>query len=501
MEVSPKEYYTYLYPYDALVKLLTCNGDDLASIEFAIQGLSPEGDKFYRRFVSVKSAKELKAEVANFPYVKTFHFGAVYSGKPSGSARVSAPVRRVLSFDIDLTDKEWIPLKENGGVSLPLCDRAWPVCAASVDLLKRILKLAFGYTQVLVVYSGRRGAHVHVFDEGAMRLSNEARAAIVSYVNGTTGTDQLRATSGVHLVMKVHNLRKHVYRMFEEWFVDRMGVLANGEERNEFLKRLDLHKYDSLSGMTSTLVADVIDKDTALDAWKCIVQKLEGVADCAPWVIDRLDGAVLAYVWPVLDTNVTRDIAHLTKVPFACHAETGRVACAINVDVPWDFIPRLEAPTLVKWDQDDMDEAVSHFHARGISDDKAAAMESRRRRRSCTPSTSSAVLRDLLAEEPQLDEGEGDEGIGEEERSGEVNWELEERQFDEEVSGLSDSIMAELEHKAEDALSDVEDLVQAPARSEVPTGRAPRQALPRKLTFKRKPSPLVPEEGEQRGKF
>ena len=72
---------------------------------------------------------------------------------------------------------------------------------------------------------------------------------------------------------------------------------------------------------------------------------------------------------------------------------------------------------------------------------------------------------------------------------------------DAEVSGLSDSIMAELERKAEDALADVEDLVEAPARPEVPTERAPKRSLPRKMTFKRKPSPLVPEEGEQRGKF
>ena len=489
MEVTPKEYYQLFYPYEQLVELLTCNGDDLASIEFAIEGLSPDDDKFYRRYVSVKSAKELKAEVANFPYVKTFHFGAVYSGKPSGSARVSAPVRRVLSFDIDLTDKEWIPLKEKGDVSLALCDRAWPVCAASVDLLKRILKLAFGYTRVLAVYSGRRGAHVHVFDEGAMHLSSEARAAIVSYVNGTMGTDKLRSASGVHLVMTMHNLRKHVYRLFEEWFVDRMGVLANGEERNEFLKRLDLYKYDSLSEMTSTLVADVIDKDTALDAWKCIVQKLEGVADRAPWVIDRLDGAVLAYVWPVLDTKVTGDIAHLTKVPFACHAKTGRVACAMNVDIPWNFSPRFEAPTLVRWDQDDMDEALSHFHARGISDDKVAAEESRRRRRSCTPSTSSA-------------EAAADWELEKQSYRAEVDWEFEEQQFDAEVSGLSDSIMAELERKAEEELSDMEDLVEPPPRQRpaVPTGRAPRQPLPRKLTFKRKPSPLVPEEGQQKGK-
>jgi hypothetical protein len=182
---------------------------------------------------------------------------------------------------------------------------------------------------------------------------------------------------------------------------------------------------------------------------------------------------VLAYVWPVLDTNVTRDIAHLTKVPFACHAETGRVACAVNVDVPWQFSPRLEAPTLVEWDQDDMDEALSHFHARGISDDKAAAEEEKRRRKA----------RECTASVPMDQEGDAD---GE----------------DPEVAVISDKIMAELERKAEEGLcDDMEDLVEAPARpSSVPTGRAPRQALPRKLTFKRKKSPLVPEEGEEEGR-
>ncbi len=163
------------------------------------------------------------------------------------------------------------------------------------------------------------------------------------------------------------------------------------------------------------------------------------------------------------------------------------------VDIPWEFSPRLEAPTLVKWDQDDMDEALSHFHARGISDDKVAAEESRRLRRSRTPSTSSAVTRDHVA-----DHVVEHVGISEDELRGEVNWESEERQFDEEVSGLSDSIMAELERKAEEGLCDMEDLAEAPSqpRPSVPTDRAPRQALPRKLTFKRKKSPLVPEEGE-----
>ena len=492
MQASPKEYYNHLYPYEQLVRLLTCNGDDLAHIEFAIEGKSPEGDKLYRRFVSVKSAEQLKAEVANFPHVKTFHFGAVYTGKPSSSARVSSPVRRVLSFDIDLTDKEWLPLKENGNVSLPLCDRAWPVCAASVVLLKRVLKQAFGYRQVLVVYSGRRGAHVHVFDDGAMSLSSEGRAAVVGYINGAMGVDGLRSTSGVHLVMKMHNLRKCVYRHFEDWFVKRMGILDSLNDRNAFLNRLDLYKHDSLEDVMGTLVGDVMDKDGATDAWQCIVRKLEGVKERLPWVMDRLDCAVLAHVWPVLDTNVTRSIGHLTKVPFACHAETGRVACAIDVNAVGDFDPSVEAPSLASWDQDDMDEALLHFHARGISNGKARAEEGNRRHRGRTPSTPLATLHGSATTiEPRVGEaGEKmrKEGKGKGEEGGE------EEDDDEELSCLSDSIMAELERKAEEGLCDVEDLAGAEARA-APLRRTLPPTLPpppRKTTFKRKVSPLVP---------
>ena len=467
MEVSPEEYYRHLYPYESLVHQLTQNGDELVNIEFAIEGVSSEGHKLYRRYVSARTAEELKDEVTSFPNVKTFHFGAVYTGKPSGNARVSMPVRRVLSFDIDLTDKDWIPLKEDGNISLPLCDKAWLVCAASVDLLKRVLELAFGYTQLLVVYSGRRGAHVHVFDEGAMSLSSEGRAAIIGYVNGTTGTDNLRTTSGVQLVMKMHNLRKHVHRLFKNWFVGRMGIMDACQGRLDFLARLDLDKCEVLADMTAMLVPEVVDKETGKDAWKCIVQHLEGVKQSAPWVLDRLDCAVLAYVWPMLDTNVTRDIGHLTKVPFACHAQTGRVACAVAADELFAFEPGQDAPSLVSWNQDNMDDALFHFDQGNEAVAMAMAM---------------------AASEAEAENGGP-------RRKGEADWASEEQQEDPEVAVLSDSIMDELERKAEAELSepDMEDLVAPPTRPAVPVNRAPRQALPRKLAFKRKVSPLVPE--------
>ena len=413
MDVTAAEYYKLFFPYEHLCKLLTCNGDELANIEFALEG------EVYKRYVSVRTAAELKAVVTNFPGIKTLHFGAVYSGKPSNSAYVSAPVRRVLSFDIDLTDKAWLPLKACGVVMLKACDKAWPVCAASVDILKRLLEEAFGFTRVLVVYSGRRGVHVHVFDDSAMRLGSEGRAAIVSYINGNLGADQNRMASGVRLVMKMHNLKRWVYIWFND-LVRRMGLFDNLSARQDFVDRLDLGKYAFLREELGSLADEAMDKADGQDAWRHIVKKLSAVKPKAPWVLERLDCAVLAYVWPILDENVTRDVAHLTKVPYACHATARRVACAVNLKEFWDFSPYHEAPTLDSWDQDRMEKTLQHFHARG----------------------------------------------------------------DKEVAEV------EAEAEAEETLCDMEDVVPAPTSKR--PAPASQGASPRKMTWKRKPSPLVP---------
>ena len=366
MDVTAAEYYKLFFPYKRLCELLTCNGDELANIEFALEG------DVYKRYVSVRTAAELKAAVVNFPGIKTLHFGAVYSGKPSNSAYVSAPARRVLSFDIDLTDKAWLPLKDaRGNLMMKECDRAWPVCAASVDILKRLLEEAFGFTRVLVVYSGRRGVHVHVFDDSAMRLSSEGRAAIVGYINGNLGADQNRMGSGVRLVMKMHNLKRWVYIWFNE-LVCRMGLLDSMNARQDFVDRLDLEKYAFLREELGSLADEAMHKADGQDAWRYIVQKVSAVKPKAPWVLERLDCAVLAYVWPILDENVTRDVAHLTKVPYACHATARRVACAVNLKNFWDFRPGRDAPTLDSWDQVRMDKTLQHFHARGDKEVEAA---------------------------------------------------------------------------------------------------------------------------------
>jgi len=371
MSLTPHEYYLNHYPYNELVELLTRNGDDLANCEFAIEGKTAQGDKVYKRYVSARNAAELRTLVSRFTGVKAFHFGAFYSngsGRNAVKNGESVPVRRVLSFDIDLTDLEFLKLKDdNGAISLEKCDAAYPVSAAAAYILRRVLQHAFGFTELLIVYSGRRGVHVHVFDERAMSLSDEARSGVLDYVNCNMQKTDTHAPAGVRLMMDLHGLRNEVYRAFHTYIVGELGLLEESSGRVAFLERLNLSSYegwDKFEPTLSPLASDVtrVDKfPTGSDAWAHIEDRIRSTG--LEWMCERLDCVVLAHVWPRLDEAVTRSTAHLTKAPFSCHAASGRVAATMGTSRRsiYSFKPSGCAPSLQDWDQPTMDAAVAHF--------------------------------------------------------------------------------------------------------------------------------------------
>ena len=366
--LTPAEYYAQHYPYEQLVTLLTRNGDAITNCEFAIEGKTDAGDKLYKRYVSVRDASELRAAVSRFTGVTAFHFGAFYDNgvnKQRIQARESVATRRVLSFDVDLTDMEFLDLTDaDGRVSAEKCDKAYPVSAEAAYILRIVLHRAFGFTELLIVYSGRRGIHVHVFDEKAMALNDEARGAVLDFVNCGMEKADAHAPTGVRLIMELYGLRKEVYRVFRDYVVGKLGLLENGAGRVAFVNRLGLAAYEGYEKYAPTLAplaTDVLALATGADVWKHVEARIHSTN--VPWMRERLDCVVLAYVWPRLDAAVTRDLKHLTKVPFSCHAATGRVAVAMGTERKsiFGFKPARQAPVLAAWDQPLMDTAVARF--------------------------------------------------------------------------------------------------------------------------------------------
>ncbi|KAF8067167.1 Prim1 [Scenedesmus sp. PABB004] len=157
-----------------------------------------EGDIFCR-YQSFKSWSDLAAELARKVPTK-IDIGPVYTHDPRQRAKYAKdfkPVQRELVIDIDLTDYDGLRTCGSGG---HICARCWPFIAVAMQVLDVALRADFGFRHILWVYSGRRGVHAWVSDEGARRLADDVRGAVVTYLSVIRGTEAGLAKLGYGLV-------------------------------------------------------------------------------------------------------------------------------------------------------------------------------------------------------------------------------------------------------------------------------------------------------------
>lgn len=346
MHATPQEYYQHLYPYDQLVAWLTARGAyALERFEFALEG------EIYKRYVMATSAADLRRQVSGFPGITAFHVGGIY---PDRCDRRSAPAQRLFSIDIDLTDYDYLKLKDaDGNVSPALCDKAYPVAVFAIFVLRYLLERAFGYRRIFACYSGRRGVHLHVLDASALALSNEARGAVATFMNASFAKGGRRISSAVRGLAKMYDLLKPAMDAFKRTLVGEMDLFGDSDQIVQFVERLELRHHT-----LDTLAEDAIEQDDGPAAWELIRERVlsAGVA----WFRERLHDTVLAYVWPRMDENVSTSLGHLIKVPFCAHAKSRRVAVALNSKTYINWCPS-RAPSLDEWDQDAMDAALANF--------------------------------------------------------------------------------------------------------------------------------------------
>jgi DNA primase small subunit len=94
--------------------------------------------------------------------------------------------------------------------------------AAATTIMDKTLRDDFGFSNLMWVFSGRRGIHCWVCDDEARSMNNEMRAAVTEYCNLGVGNE---LTGKMHLSYPLHPTLKRAYEYlfpnkFEEIIIE-----------------------------------------------------------------------------------------------------------------------------------------------------------------------------------------------------------------------------------------------------------------------------------------
>lgn len=237
---------------------------------------------------------------------------------PDGTKRVEVEEKELV-FDIDMDNYDGV--RKCGCQGKEVCKECWQFVNCAVDVLNRVLREDFGFRHLLFVFSGRRGLHCWVCDRAARQLSEDARRALVSYIN-IENAKTLRRDELVHpSLLKAYDLlAKRLPHMAE---------VHNflGTKASEKLERIK----EFVSDEKQIIKLNQLPND---QIWH--VGESASHSELAPTV--RRMG--FNYAYPKLDVEVSRSNKHLLKAPFCIHPSTGKVCVPLDPNRIDEFDPR-----------------------------------------------------------------------------------------------------------------------------------------------------------------
>ncbi|KAI9486878.1 MAG: DNA primase small subunit [Benjaminiella poitrasii] len=299
----------------------------------------------YIRFQSFSDGEELRKEIERLQPAK-IDIGAIYAVKPKNRKTVSEsafkPVEKELVFDIDMTDYDEIRTCCSGGDVCLLC---WEFMTIAIKIIDKALREDFAFKHILWVYSGRRGVHCWVCDERARKLDNDARKAIVNYLDIIKGGAQMPRK--VRLFAPLHPSLKRSYQVVEDHFeslvLRKMGILDKPETWRKLLEIIpDADVKQKLDEAWKSQTSK-----TPKEKWNMLVSSIEKADKKKRFRRENLPRDIMfQYCYPRLDIKVSTNINHLLKSPFCVHPKTLKVCVPIRVEECEKFDP-LSVPNLI----------------------------------------------------------------------------------------------------------------------------------------------------------
>ncbi|PWN40000.1 prim-pol domain-containing protein [Ceraceosorus guamensis] len=320
----------------------------------------------YLRYNSYATWQELKRDVLRLN-PQRFEIGPVYSAKPKDRKTVQKtsfkPVSREVVFDIDMTDYDEIRTCCSGK---GICKRCWGFIAVAVEVLDQALRLDFGFKHLLWVYSGRRGIHCWISDEEACTLPDDARKAIVGWLEvikgGASAVKKVNLAGSSTSARQLHpSLRRAL-----DGSVDAVDGASDGPLKRAFvdivLKDQDVFRdatgYNRLLALLPSVETEAIARlksnwdaqpaRSSLDKWQDIMTIAAKAGEMRARTTWRpaMEDIILQYTYPRIDAEVSKHMNHLLKAPFVVHPATGRVCVPLDPRQIHQFDPDSDAPTI-----------------------------------------------------------------------------------------------------------------------------------------------------------
>ncbi len=266
---------------------------DLESREWAFVPLENFPEFVMHRHMSFSSDLELRAHIlSNIP--AHVYYSSAYYADPSAEMDKKGWRGADLIFDIDADHMPKKSLK-----------------AAKLEVFKlvKILTEDFGVSEddLEVVFSGRRGYHVHVYDERFRYIGSAERREIVDYLT-LNGIKNLESRQMERIARCV---AKFISNAIRDGRIERM---CSGEE--EVVSMLKGMLKDIAGGNLSILP-------------ECIRER----------AINHCRARLTVYV----DPPVTADVKRLIRLPNSLHGKTGLRVTPIKLDELEDFDPLRDA--------------------------------------------------------------------------------------------------------------------------------------------------------------
>lgn len=194
-----KEYYQEAFPFDRIAKWLayttwTRNSDYNEYFnrrEISYNMTIDDENEFVIRHLCYPNAQRFKADVLDKVPLR-IDIGAVFDQEPRKNKDIigrekTLALDREFVIDIDMSDYDRIRSCCSGK---KLCPRCWKFMYVAYKVLKRALNEDLGFTNILWVFSGRRGIHAWISDERARLMRNDVRAAVTEYLDISVSADQ-----------------------------------------------------------------------------------------------------------------------------------------------------------------------------------------------------------------------------------------------------------------------------------------------------------------------